>query len=229
MALLIGFLGCLGGAVLLSWWLSNRRRFQMRALSMRLGWSFRYGAAARVEAAVEQFTSVAPHLSPQAMNTLTGWLRVGARRLPAVMGDHSIDQDPRGVGQSRGKKQVFSYLAVQLPLTQTPELLIQKEGLSDIVPQLHGPELVKMESEAFNRKVLVRCSQRKFAFDVIHPRMMEFLMDDGAPTVEIRGGWMRVTNGTHLWRPAEFIGWVSWSERFLAMWPEYLWEDRHAS
>src|SRR5262249_28185530 len=204
------------------WWISNRRRFQMRSLSMRLGWSFRYDAAARVEAALEQITSLAPNLSTQEMNTLTGWLRVGARRLPSVMGDHSIDQDPRGVGQGQGKRRVFSYLAVQLPVTQTPELLIQKEGLIDIAPQLQGPERVKMESEAFNRKVLVRCDQRKFAFDVIHPRMMEFLMDDRVPAVEIRAGWMRVTNGSHLWRPAEFIEWVSWSERFLAMWPEYL-------
>ena len=33
-----------------------------------------------------------------------------------------------------------------------------------------------MESEDFNRAFTVRCPNRKFAFDVLHPQMIELLM-----------------------------------------------------
>ncbi|MEZ5191462.1 MAG: DUF3137 domain-containing protein [Nocardioides sp.] len=35
---------------------------------------------------------------------------------------------------------------------------------------------IELESEDFNRAFTVTCSDRKFASDVLHPRMMEFLL-----------------------------------------------------
>jgi hypothetical protein len=224
MALLFGFLALLAVGLLLAWWLTDRRRMEMRALGMRLGWSFKYDAGARIEAALRQFNDLV-EVSPQAASTLTGWLRIGERRLPAIMGDHARSEEAPGAAPREGKQGSFSYLAVRLPSERTPELVVRRERLVDLPGAAQGLERVHLESEGFNRTFVVRCAQKKFAFAVLHPRMMEFLTAEHAPTIEVRGGWMCITDGARRWRPREFIAKVSWAERFLALWPEYLWEE----
>ncbi len=225
LGILFGVLGVIAISLLLTWWLSDRRRWQMRSLAMRLGWTFKYAAADRIAAALQGFSTVPPALSDAALCTLTGWLRVGNRRLPAQMGDHACQSQTPRADPRQGKTGSFSYLAVQLPCRGTPELVIRHSGMKDLAPSPLGPPRVSLESEAFNRKFAVRCDDKKFAFDVLHPRMMEFLMAGRAPTIEIRNGWLCITDGPRHWRPAEFAAMAPWAERFLAQWPEYLWEN----
>jgi hypothetical protein len=101
---------------------------------------------------------------------------------------------------------------------------VRREGVKDRLAAAVVPAQVNLESAEFNRSFFIRASSKKFAFAVLHPRTMDFLMQSRPPMIEIRGGWMCLTNGSRRWKPAEFIARVAWAEKFLALWPEYLFE-----
>jgi hypothetical protein len=99
--------------------------------------------------------------------------------------------------------------------------MIRRERLSDRVPLVHPR--VDFESARFNREVFVASPSRKFAYAVVHPRMMEFLLGaPPVPTIDLRNGWVCITDGLRRWRPIEFTQRVSWLEKFFALWPDYL-------
>jgi len=57
-----------------------------------------------------------------------------------------------------------------------PPLSVDPENFMDrFVGRLSGND-IDMESEDFNRSFTVSCPDRKFASDVLHPQMMEFLL-----------------------------------------------------
>jgi hypothetical protein len=57
-----------------------------------------------------------------------------------------------------------------------PALSVEPEGVfGRIIGRLTDTD-IEMESEDFNRAFTVRCPNRKFAFDVLHPQMIEMLM-----------------------------------------------------
>ena len=57
-----------------------------------------------------------------------------------------------------------------------PSLTVDPEGFFDrLVSGLTGGD-IDLESEDFNRAFTVSCPDRKFASDVLHPQMMEYLM-----------------------------------------------------
>ena len=57
-----------------------------------------------------------------------------------------------------------------------PSLTVDPEGFFDrVVGRLTGGD-IDLESEDFNRAFTVSCPDRKFASDVLHPQMMEYLL-----------------------------------------------------
>ena len=57
-----------------------------------------------------------------------------------------------------------------------PPLRVDPENFLDrVVGRLTGND-IDLESEDFNRAFTVSCPDRKFASDVLHPQMMEFLL-----------------------------------------------------
>ena len=57
-----------------------------------------------------------------------------------------------------------------------PSLCVSPEGVfGRIIGRLTNRD-IELESEDFNRAFTVTCPNRKFASDVLHPRMMEFLL-----------------------------------------------------
>ena len=68
---------------------------------------------------------------------------------------------------------------------------------------------INFESSEFSRKFHIKCADKKFAYDVIHPRMMEFLLaaaqrGDIEP-VMIYGGCCLMTDGRTTWKADELI------------------------
>ena len=59
---------------------------------------------------------------------------------------------------------------------RSPRSRVDPEGFFDrLVGRLTGGD-IDLESEDFNRAFTVSCPDRKFASDVLHPQMMEYLM-----------------------------------------------------
>ena len=84
-------------------------------------------------------------------------------------------------------------------------------------------ERVRFESEEFNAQFAVRTSSRKFASDVIHPPMMQYLAWARPPGFSIEGAVLRFAPDVHdqflLARCADF------AHEFLARVPSFVWAD----
>jgi hypothetical protein len=68
------------------------------------------------------------------------------------------------------------YLIVELNAS-FPSLAIRREGLFDKLAALVGFDDINFESEAFSRRYHCKSDRRDFAYAVIHPQMMQWLMD----------------------------------------------------
>jgi hypothetical protein len=83
---------------------------------------------------------------------------------------------------------------------------------------------IELESEDFNREFLVRCENRKFASDVLHPRMMELLLTqpdlgwrfEGDSMIAVRSGQHDLT---------EVEGRLAHLDAILDAIPEFVWRE----
>ena len=73
-----------------------------------------------------------------------------------------------------------------------PDTIISHESLESRFAEDLGLPHITFESAEFTRTFLVRSADKKFAFDVCHPQMMEYLLVNKDFTVEIRGGYVAV-------------------------------------
>ncbi len=75
----------------------------------------------------------------------------------------------------------------RIPGVHWPDLTIQPEHVGHKVIDALGADDIDFESDEFSRKFWVRSDDRKFAYDVIHPRMMEFLLSPQWSRWELTG------------------------------------------
>lgn len=85
-------------------------------------------------------------------------------------------------------------------------------------------ERVKFESLAFNKRFKVKVEDRKFGYDVIHPRQMEFLTAYPAPDFAISAdGHMRFDVRDH--EPRTINHHTNFAHGFLARVPSFVWKE----
>ena len=80
-----------------------------------------------------------------------------------------------GHGKSR-RAHNFSVLAIPSPLPLKP-LYLRPEHVFDKVTDFFGFDDIDFESAEFSRKFFVKAPEKSWAYDVIHQRMMEYLLD----------------------------------------------------
>jgi hypothetical protein len=71
--------------------------------------------------------------------------------------------------------------------TNFQDLVISHEKLEYRFAEALGDSHIVFESNEFSRAFRVRCSDKKFAYDVCSPQMMEYLLANKDLTIEIRG------------------------------------------
>ena len=208
---------------------AEKRRLELAALAAELGWTFDPAKDKSHDARYKQFEVFRQGHSRAAYNTLTGSLTIDGRPFPAVMGDFTY-----AVTRSNGKTATttvynLSYLIVRLPFPGAPDLLIRPEGLMDKLAAAIGFDDIDFESAEFSRKFLVKSRDKRFAYDVVHPRMMEFLMSSPGRIIDIEGGAMCITTGTSRWNPPVFKTHLGWVSDFFDLWPDHLTADLDAN
>lgn len=80
----------------------------------------------------------------------------------------------------------FSVVTLVLPRS-FPELLITPEGIFSKIAQAFGYDDIDFESAEFSRAFCVRSPDKKFAYDVCHPLMMEYLLARRHLAIEYEG------------------------------------------
>jgi hypothetical protein len=89
-----------------------------------------------------------------------------------------------------GKNQTTHYCQaaiVALPIT-APRLSLRRETVLDRIASWVGHDDINFESAEFSRRYYVKCEEPKFAYDIFHVRLIEYLLACGqAPAMEMGG------------------------------------------
>ncbi|MGN6252735.1 MAG: DUF3137 domain-containing protein [Marmoricola sp.] len=190
----IGFLALVVLVGVLGYLQQKRRREAFAALAAARGWTY----TRRDDAWVGRFGGRpfgAGH-GRRAENVLSG----DHDGRPFAAFDYSYrttetTTDAQGHASTHERTHRFSVTAVQVG-GDVPGLHVAPEGfLSRAVGRLTNSD-IEIESEDFNRAFRVTCSDRKFASDVLHPRLVETLLA-GHRDLDWRfdGGWLLTVDG----------------------------------
>ena len=96
----------------------------------------------------------------------------------------------------------FSGTILRSPIMLKP-LRLRREGIFDKIGEFFGVDDIDFESAEFSRKFYVSSPDKKWAYDVIHQRMMEYLLS--APPLNLAFGPIEVMawDGRD-WKPVSY-------------------------
>ena len=229
MAAPVLFAGLFGVAILLmvligvlSYLSAKRRRESFTALAAQRGWTY----VQRDDRWADRFDG-APFgtgRDRQANNVLIG--AYDGRPFVAFDYRYSTTEtstDAQGHVQTHTEVHPFSVLALDAGVT-FPELSVTPEGFfGRTVGRLTNTD-IELESEAFNRAFTVTSPDRKFATDVLHPRMMEYLLQIPDRGWSLRDGWLlAVRPGQHTVEQLDSR--LTDLDGILDRIPEFVWKD----
>ena len=80
---------------------------------------------------------------------------------------------------------------------------------------------VRFESDEFNRAFRVSCRDRRFVYNLCHPRVMEWLLARRGLNLAVVGGWLALKDGEE-WSPKEFVMMFDAAGEFLDMIPGFV-------
>jgi hypothetical protein len=101
-----------------------------------------------------------------------------------------------------------------------PRITMRPEGMFDKIASLAGFDDINFESEAFSRRYHVKSQDRQRVYDVIHPKMMEYLMSLPAVHWQLGPGVVMLVRGGG-YSPAELQRAMAMIEGLLSRVPEY--------
>jgi hypothetical protein len=168
--------------VYLAWRADRKRRERLRAYAARMGWSY----APRDDSPLGRFSGE-PFRSGEehaCRHVLAG--QYGGRPSTVFEFEYvTYSTDSEG----RRQRHVHHNAVTALGLPRVlPWVQVKREGLLHKIGHALGFDDIELESEDFNRRFRVTAQDRKLACDVLHPRMMELLLQADAPAWRIENG-----------------------------------------
>jgi hypothetical protein len=139
---------------------------------------------------------------------------------------YTTEWDTDSNGNRRRKEVAHWYSVLGLEIgTQVPRLEVTPEGFfGRAIGKLFNND-IELESEEFNRAFTVSSPDRKFAYDVLHPRLMEYLLTVRTVAWRTSNGWLlTVENGKH--SADEIMPQVQVLDTILDMIPDFVREQR---
>jgi hypothetical protein len=214
--------------IYLAWKAEQERKRAMQALAAKLGFRFVETPDPDHDERYSQFEIFRRGHSRVALHTMVGNLELLGRQCPARCGDFRY-KVTRSTGKSTSTTTYrFSYLIVDLPW-RTPPLLVRPEGVFDKLAGAFGFDDIDFESDEFSRRFYVKSGDKKFAYDVIHPRMMEFLLAERPAMLDVEAGAVCLSDGQRRWQPADYERTIAFLRRFFDLWPRHLQQDLEAA
>jgi hypothetical protein len=169
--LFVAFLAIAVVAVVFSYVAAKKRREAMQAFATARGWRYEQ----EQPALVDRFAGppFGTGFGREAYNVLYG--SHDGRDL--VSFDYTYKTQSSNGKTTTTTTHTFSVLALRMGVAM-PALTVDPESFLDrFVGRITGND-IDLESEDFNRAFTVTCPDRKFASDVLHPQMMEYLLQD---------------------------------------------------
>lgn len=182
---LIIFLGVVlfAGIAFLAWHLEKKRREALAAEAAGLGLAFVPGRDDRKGAEFRFINALAHGSNHYADNLVFG--DYGGESVQCF-DYHYETYSTDGKGRRQTNHHWHHVYALTLPAS-FPELTIGPENIFTRLAKNFGYPSIDFESHEFSRKFLVQSPDKRFAYDVCHPRMMEYLLAHADLTLEIEG------------------------------------------
>jgi hypothetical protein len=201
--------------VLLAVRTAAKRRAELLALSAELGLTFAEGDPFDIPDSYKRFDWLTEGENQKACNVLYG--QIGSLGVKAF--DYSYETE-----DSDDHHTTHSFSAIIVDTNAVfPTLLIRPEGLFDRVAGTLGFNDTDFESDEFSRRFYVSSDNKKFAYDVVHPLMMDFLIADPVWQVQMLGPGLMVYKGGSF-SSDEFRQGIKFVQAFVDHIPEYLWQ-----
>ena len=200
----------------------EKRRQALLEMATRLGLSFHPGYDTSHDEVYAHFEIFRRGFDRRSYNTMSGALPVLERTFPCKLGDFTY-KTREGSGKNRRTvTHRFSYLICHLPFTGVPNVLIRREGMFDKLAGVFGMDDIDFESAEFSRAFHVKSPDKKFAYDLCHQRMIEFLLRSNPPAIDMEHGRICLSDGNRQWHPAQFENLIAWLHEYLELWPDFL-------
>jgi hypothetical protein len=188
--IIIGAVVVFGLVAYLGWKAEQKRIAELRAYAARRGWTY----TDRDDSWHESFTG-SPFDSGHNRRS-TKVLHGSHDGRESVVFDfvyHTTETSTDSNGRTSSHEEAHRFNVVALSLgAATPGLSVSPEGaFGRLLGRMFNSD-VELESEEFNRAFTVHADDRKFAFDVLHPRMMELLLQHRDTAWRIDRGWLLV-------------------------------------
>lgn len=196
---------------------ARRRRDELAAFAAERGWSH----VARDDGWTSRFGGppFGRGTNRQASNVLTG---VHDGRAMVAF-DYRYDVTT-GTGENRSTTTYHHSVVGLAAGAVLPALSVSPEGLfGRLVSRLANTD-IELEYEEFNRAFTVTCPDRKFASDVLHPRLMTYLLRFPDLAWRFEGDTLLVVRrGRHT--PDEVSDTLRVMDDILEMIPEFVWRE----
>lgn len=200
----------------------KKRREALAALATGLGWRFNPSRDKSHDDRYSQFPVFRQGHSRFAYNMITGQMTVDGRTMPVRMGDYHYQVTTNDGKNTSTQTYVFSYVLFELPFLGDQDLFIRTEGFFDKMAAFVGFDDIDFESVRFSDRFHVKSSDKKFAYDIVHPRMMEFLFSSNPPTIHLEERCCCLYENGKTLDPEDFRAMLRWAQQFFEQWPDYV-------
>ncbi|MDP3892477.1 DUF3137 domain-containing protein [Nocardioides sp.] len=141
---------------------------------------------------------------------------------------HTTERSTNSQGHTTTREVAHPYSVVALRSdTPLPALAVTPEGFFGRLAGRLTNRDIELESENFNRAFTVTCADRKFAFDVLHPRLMEKLLTYRDLSFRFERHWLlAIHQGKHT--AADLMRRVGALDLVLDEIPDFVWRERRA-
>jgi hypothetical protein len=159
------------GVLIVRWQLHKRKVAALTALAVGRGWSYREQDGNLTERYLG--TPFGQGFGKRAEYVLTGSHQ--GRSLVAF--EYSY-KERQGSGKNRRTVTYRNTVLVLETPAARPTLEVSREGIGRKLLGLVGIRDLQLESEEFNETFHIRTENDRFAYDVLHPRTMEWMLAD---------------------------------------------------
>lgn len=168
----VGFIVLMIGLGFFGYHQAKKRRETCAAFAQMQGWAFQPEEDGEIDQRYSELSFLQTGTQRHAFNRMSGAYADGqALCFEYHYATHTTDSK----GHSSTHHHYFS-VAIFIPNFSLQTLGIRRENFLDNFAAMFGVNDIDFESGEFSRKFHVSATNKKYAYDVLHPRSMELLM-----------------------------------------------------
>lgn len=203
---------------------SKKRRKELEALAARLGFRFSAHDPGGVE---DRCESLFPTFRQGSRRYVYNVMRGELEGRECLLFDHHYETYSHSKHGRQTHHHHRSFVLVRHDV-DLGRIDARPEGILDKVASAFGFDDIDFESAEFSRKWHVKSEDRKLAYEVFHPRMVEYFLGLRGFSVTTQGVHALFRRGSGLMSAAEAEATIADGRRFLELLPRYLRKDRSA-